>query len=85
MGVLSTAATALACPTCKNALAGHDHIVQGYFWSILFMMSMPFLLLGSFTAYMYWEVRKARAQQAASRQANQPAAPSSENREPIGV
>ena len=39
---------ALACPTCKQALAengqSQDGLVRGYFWSILFMMSMPFLI-----------------------------------------
>lgn len=39
------------------------------------MMSMPFVLLGSFTAYMYLEVRRARArQQAAPRPGMRPAA-----------
>ena len=63
--LLAAAAVAQACPGCKDALAAndpdHQNIVRGYFWSILFMMSMPFLILGSFSAYMYYEVRKARA------------------------
>ena len=55
---------AWACPNCKEALAndaqqGGD-LVQGFFWSILFMMSMPFAILGTFSGYMYYEVRKAR-------------------------
>ena len=49
-----------ACPTCKYGMAGHDHLIRGYFWSIVFMMSMPFLLLSSFAAYFYYLVRKAR-------------------------
>jgi di/tricarboxylate transporter len=52
-----------ACPGCKQALAdskGGDTIA-GYFWSILFMMSMPFTLLGGFSGYMYLLVRRARA------------------------
>ena len=53
-----------ACPNCSNGLAeqsdGGD-LVAGYFWSILFMMGMPFLLLTSFSGYMYLEVRRARA------------------------
>lgn len=63
---------ATACPTCKVALASHDpaagDIVRGYFWSILFMMSMPFMILGSFSGYMYLEVRRARSQRAAAGQ-----------------
>ena len=57
---------ALACPTCKDQLA-HDpesaNIARGYAYSIVFMLSMPPLILGSLCAYFYWEVRKARARQ----------------------
>lgn len=70
LGVLSTMAE--ACPTCKEALNGqakYGNLPQAYMWSILFMMSMPFLLLGSFGAYMFMLVRR-------SRQSPQPTAPS---------
>lgn len=67
--IVCIASSAEACPLCKQALehteqAGGDP-VRGYFWSILFMMSMPFLLLGSFSTYMYLAVRKARREQEA--------------------
>lgn len=59
---------ALACPTCKDQLA-HDpasaNLARGFYYSILFMLSMPPLIFGSLVAYFYWEVRKARARQAA--------------------
>ena len=59
---------ALACPTCKDSLDQNDparsNMVRGYFWSILFMMSMPFLILGGLGLLFYSEVRKARARQA---------------------
>ena len=62
--VLLTAGIAAACPTCKDGMASNDpehaHMVKGYFYSILFMMGMPYLLLTSFGLYMYREVRKAR-------------------------
>ena len=61
-----------ACPMCKAALGSHDRThgdwVSGFFWSILFMVSMPFVLLGSFSTYMYVLVRRAR-REAAERQA----------------
>ena len=67
--VLLTAGIASACPTCKDGVAANDpehaHMVKGYFYSILFMMGMPYLLLTSFGLYMYREVRKARARDAA--------------------
>jgi hypothetical protein len=59
----------LACPTCKDQLA-HDpasaNLARGFYYSILFMLSMPPLILGSLAAYFYWEVRKARARQTAA-------------------
>lgn len=64
-------AVAQACPTCKEGLAtadpNHDRLVQGYFWSILFMMSMPFLILGGLGTYFYVEVRRARAKRLAAK------------------
>ena len=67
-------ATALACPTCKDSLGGDpaaSGMVQGYFWSIVFMMSMPFLILGGISAYFYYEICRARQLRA---QADAPAA-----------
>ena len=60
--VLCAAQVAIACPTCQEGLA-HDeqsNIIQGYFWSIIFMMSMPFLIFGGLATYFYLEIRKAR-------------------------
>ena len=64
--VLLAAGTATACPTCAEGMANDEagqRLMSGYFWSILFMMGMPFLLLGSFSGYMYLEIRRARAKQ----------------------
>ncbi len=58
------AGSALACPTCKDQLA-HDpataNIARGYAFSIVFMLSMPPLILTGLLSYFYWEVRRARA------------------------
>jgi hypothetical protein len=60
------ASDALACPTCKDAMSGNDPIsvarASGYFYSILFMMSMPFVLVGTFGGAAYLSIRKARQQ-----------------------
>ncbi len=60
---------ASACPTCSEAAAAndpeHEHMVKGYFYSILFMMGVPYTVFSGFCAYMYWEVKKARARNAA--------------------
>jgi heme/copper-type cytochrome/quinol oxidase subunit 2 len=55
---------AAACPNCKEAMEKsdptHGGVVKGYFYSILFMMGTPYLVLGTFCAVMYYRVRKAR-------------------------
>ena len=63
---------ALGCPTCKDNLAPDGQLTgmaRGYAYSILFMLSMPPLILGGLSAYFYWEVRKARRAQAVANQA----------------
>jgi len=62
--VMVFADTVFACPTCKENLAADPesaNIVRGYFYSILFMLSMPPLILSGLSLYFYYEVRKARA------------------------
>lgn len=51
-----------ACPTCKESLAdgNNQNLVRGFGWSVLFMMSVPFLIVAGLTSYFYYEVRKAR-------------------------
>ena len=63
MFVLVFGAAAQACPMCAEAVAnqaGSDSsgMVSGYFWSILFMMGMPFALFGGFTTLVVWAYRK---------------------------
>ena len=64
LAILLMATDAWACPMCKAALGSqgrnHGEWVCGFFWSILFMLSMPFLILGGLSAYMYSLVRQAR-------------------------
>jgi hypothetical protein len=61
-----TATLASACPSCKEALASSDgdmaqgDLVSGFMYSILFMLSMPFAIVGAFGTSMYLAVRKAR-------------------------
>jgi hypothetical protein len=67
IALLATGA-ALACPTCKENLA-HDPtsagLARGIYYSILFMISMPFVIFGGLSAYFYWEIRRARGRQSA--------------------
>lgn len=49
--VLGLAGEVAACPNCKEAVAAQPSEVaamkNGYNWSVLFMMAMPFTLLGT--------------------------------------
>ncbi len=48
---LTLADEILACPNCKEAVANQDgdamRLANGYSWSILLMIGMPFTLLGT--------------------------------------
>ncbi len=49
--VVSLTGEALACPNCKEAIASQDgdamRLANGYSWSIILMITMPFTLLGT--------------------------------------
>lgn len=56
---------ASACPNCKDAFAengGGGDLVRGYGWSIIFMLSMPFLILAGLGTYFWILVRSAGPQ-----------------------
>ena len=65
--VLLIVSVAAACPTCKDGLAQNDphgqSVAAGYYYSILFMMSMPFAILGTFGSLAYLSIRRARSGQ----------------------
>jgi hypothetical protein len=68
--VVLMAGVASACPTCKDGVAQNDpqgqSIAAGYYYSILFMMSMPYIVLGTFGSLAYLSIRRARQAQLAS-------------------
>lgn len=49
--LFSTERIAFACPNCKEAVADQSgngaDAARGFNWSVLFMVSMPFTLLGT--------------------------------------
>ena len=48
--LLAWAVDASACPNCKEAISSQgngESLKTGYFWSILFMIGMPFSMLGA--------------------------------------
>lgn len=64
--IMLLATSAPACPTCKDALLEGDPaqkaFAAGFGYSIVFMMSMPFLILGTFGSFAYFSIRKAQRQ-----------------------
>jgi hypothetical protein len=70
--VVGACSVASACPSCQAALAGDEaqgDLARGIYYSILFMMSMPFAIVGTFGTLAYRtikrEQRKRDAEQAA--------------------
>jgi hypothetical protein len=63
--LLCWASAALACPNCKDTIEANSqqqNIAAGYYYSILFMLSMPFLIVGVFGGCMYLAVKRAKAE-----------------------
>jgi uncharacterized membrane protein len=74
--LLAVAAVAEACPNCKDTLAGdpaQQGLVKGLYYSILFMISMPFFIFGGLCSYFYYLVRCDRAKKAKAAAAELPA------------
>ncbi|MBA4018857.1 MAG: hypothetical protein C0483_16945 [Pirellula sp.] len=66
LGSLALPTAAHACPGCAEAQAGQGpgrvNIVRGYQLSIIFMMAMPFLIVGSFGGYVYYTMYHGRGE-----------------------
>jgi hypothetical protein len=57
---------ALACPNCKDALATDPdalNLARGLYYSILFMLAMPMLILTGLGSLFYLEIRRAKQRQ----------------------
>jgi uncharacterized paraquat-inducible protein A len=67
VAVVVLSAEVMACPNCKNGMSGGDPLsvarASGYFYSILFMMSMPFLIVGTFGGAAYLSIKRAKARE----------------------
>jgi hypothetical protein len=51
---------AQACPSCQRALAdgSQGNLAAGIYYSVLFMLSMPFAIVGSFGLMAYRAVKR---------------------------
>jgi len=58
---LGWATVASACPSCQQALNGdvsQGDLARGIYYSVLFMMSMPFAIVGTFATLAYRAVKR---------------------------
>jgi hypothetical protein len=65
--VLGSASVAQACPSCQQALAGdpsQGDLARGIYYSVLFMMAMPFAIVGTFAGFAYRAVKREQRRQA---------------------
>ena len=67
---------AQGCPSCQRALSdgSQGNLAAGIYYSILFMMSMPFAIVGVFGGFAYRAVQRERrriAEENAKREADE--------------
>jgi hypothetical protein len=70
--VFGVASAARACPSCQAALSAdgsQGDLARGIYYSILFMMSMPFAIIGTFAGFAYRAVLLERRRLAEAEQA----------------
>src|SRR5262245_49153265 len=71
--VMLLAGIAAACPTCGEGIAQSDpqgqSLAAGMYYSILFMMSMPYVILATVGCVFYFHIRRARLAKAAEESA----------------
>ena len=71
MIVLGSASVASACPSCQAALAtdgSQGDLARGIYYSVLFMMAMPFAIVGTFAGFAYRAVKREQRRLEALRQ-----------------
>jgi len=76
--VLGLSNVAWACPSCQQALStdgSQGDLARGIYYSILFMMSMPFAIVGTFAGFAYRMVKREQRRVAQAAQAQPSAEP----------
>lgn len=72
------ASVASACPSCQQALGSdpaQGDLASGIYYSILFMMSMPFAIVGTFATLAYRAVKREQRRVDAQRESSTEGAP----------
>jgi hypothetical protein len=67
--LFASANIASACPSCQAAFSAEGgDLARGIYYSILFMMSMPFAIAGTFGCLAYRAVKREQQRQAAAQE-----------------
>lgn len=81
------AGIATACPTCGDGIGQSDpqgqSLAAGMYYSILFMMSMPYLILATLGCVAYLSIRRARLAAASAEGVPGVEAPPSPQHDPL--
>ncbi|MBI2358056.1 MAG: hypothetical protein HYV04_03980 [Deltaproteobacteria bacterium] len=48
-----------ACAVCLTGASGGDRMADAYGWSVLFLMGMPYAILGSVAGWIFYVHRRA--------------------------
>ena len=59
LGVLVRSAAA-QCAMCGTAVSGEDPLARGILWSVIFLISLPYTIVGAFIVGIAWAARRAR-------------------------
>jgi hypothetical protein len=72
--LLAGGSLAEACPSCQAALnadGSQGDLARGIYYSIMFMMSMPFAIIGTFSFFAYRAVKREQRRVAESHRSNE--------------
>jgi hypothetical protein len=57
--VLIVPAVTFACSVCLGGVDGHDPLTDAFNWSVLFLMAMPYAVVGSIAGWIFYMYRSA--------------------------
>ena len=52
--------TAQACAVCLTGASANDPVTDAFNWSVLFLMAMPYAVVGSIAGWLFYQYRRAR-------------------------
>ncbi|TMA13418.1 MAG: hypothetical protein E6J89_01465 [Deltaproteobacteria bacterium] len=57
--VLIVPAVTFACSVCLGGADGYDPLTDAFNWSVLFLMAMPYAVVGSIAGWIFYSYRSA--------------------------